>query len=193
MKVKLIVLMASAMLGGCQHLALNTEPKAAVLVEEPEYKQVVFSDEISIQVSPSSLKSEFQRLTQMSGMKLIYDAENMFHKRAGHLAGTPLEIGQQLSHGLPVRVYSTGPGRELIVEQMWQVRSGTTVRKLLSEWDSKSKWSAVWETNLNQEIQANAYFFGSFDQAVSQLFKSLRNDGSEIVPEFYPNDTVVIR
>lgn len=174
---------------GCQQY-MPTQPEESV-EQATVHENVVPVSQLMLNVRPSSLEHELSQLALQANLRLEFNAEPMMHKRSGPLTGSPVVIAQQLVQALPVRVYLQHD--VLVVEQMWSVSSGRTLKKQMNLWDKQSEWDVVWETRKNMHIQANANFFGSFDDAVEQLFQSVRNDGSELEPEFYPNKTVVVR
>ncbi|WP_370060065.1 TcpQ domain-containing protein [Neptunomonas phycophila] len=179
------LILISALLGltGCVPLQLQT---ANV---EPE--TIVHTDDLLIMLAPGVVEDALKKVANESGLKLQYDAEGFLHYQKGALTGSAESIALQIVTGHPLRVYQWGDS--LIVEQQWKTSTGKTLKQQLQDWDAVSAWHVVWETRQNQNLQAVAEFYGTFDVAVEQLFKSVRNDGSEIEPEFYPNRTVVIR
>lgn len=192
MKKTFAIIVSLSALGGCNQISMlkpDTLVQEAKPVEANPNVQIV--SDLMLQVAPSSLKNELLKITEDAGLSLDYRAEPFIHKRKGTLTGSVTLVAQQLGQGLPVRVFRAG--NTIIVEQVWEIRSGLKLKDQLKRWDNQSIWSVAWETQTNQMIQANAYFYGFFDEAVEQLFKAVRNDGSELEPEFYSNNTVVIR
>lgn len=184
MNKTLPVAFSMLVLTGCQVTPENMEPAS-------QNSSVIKTDEVFVQVSQGSVFLALQKLANESGLTLNYQAEHFSHSLSGNLTGRPETIAKQITNGHPVRAYKWG--NELVVEQRWILSKGTTLKDQLAEWDKQSHWSVVWNTRKNQNLLAPAEFYGSFDHAVEQLFKSVRNDGSELEPEFYPNNTVVVR
>ncbi|WP_286241179.1 TcpQ domain-containing protein [Neptuniibacter halophilus] len=182
---------AVALLPGCQALTQISPPSEPVAQDKPAYSNVESVSDLLVPVTPGSLEQALTSVAEQAGLTLRYSAEPLFHKRSGALRGSAAEVAQQLVAGLPLRVFVTG--KTLVTEQMWSVSTGLTVKNQLKKWDDQSQWSVVWETRKGQTIQANAYFFGTFDMAVEGLFSALQNDGSDLEPEYYSNKTVVIR
>lgn len=178
-----VALMAAA---GCQTMQ---QPSAAT-PPAPETR-VEITDELYLEVSPGSLEEALLAVALQDGLQPVYRAEPMYFKHSGAVTGTPVEIIRKLAAEMPVRVYRDG--QRLVVEQAWIVHAGRDLKTQLKLWDDASLWSTVWQTRKNQNIDAQAIFYGTFDEAVEQLFQALKAAGSELEPEFYPNNTVVIR
>jgi hypothetical protein len=148
-------------------------------------------DEYLLNIDSASLKFELTKLSQITGLSLDYQAEPLTHKKSGSLVGNAESIAIQLASGLPVNVFRVS--NTIVVQKQWFVQPGISLEEQLMKWDSESEWTVVWHSKLDQNIESYAQFNGSFKSVVEQLFKSVRNDGSDITPEFYPNNTVVIR
>lgn len=194
-KTVLTGLATSLILGGCQTMTLDSSSAAdehkAPKAKAPEYSKVQLNQDYLVKVAPGYLKTALASVAAQANLQLVYEAEDFLHKHNASLSGSPTQIAQTLSAGFPVRVYQAGNG--LVVEQVWTLRPGSKLKQQLMHWDTQSDWTLVYETNWNQHVQATSQFYGTFDAAIEQVFKSVRNDGSNLEPEFYPNNTVVIR
>lgn len=169
----------------------DQESKPAVATPADHYDSVVAVDEYLFEIQPGSVESALQLLAVNSDLKLRYEGETFFHNIRGDVRGSTSSIASQFTRNFPLRFYVLG--NELVVQQHWRIIPGTPIKDQLYQWDQASLWHVVWDTRKNQDVLAGADFYGTFDYAVEALFRALRNSGSELDPEFYPNKIVVVR
>lgn len=158
-------------------------------VQEPT--SVVRSDELLVDIPAGDLKNALLMTAQAQKLKLVYNVSSNFHVLASTQTGSALEIAQHLVSDKPIRVYRTQ--QALVCDQIWVIGTKGSLKKQIQRWSQKAHWTVVWSTRMNQHMESSAAFYGSFDEAVENLFQSLRATGSRIEPSFYPNHTVVIK
>ncbi|WP_027859765.1 TcpQ domain-containing protein [Marinobacterium jannaschii] len=147
--------------------------------------------QIMLKLKSGYLEDAIKQVGKITGLSIIYKAEPHLLDPPALMRGEPMQVISSLLAGLPIRARKMG--QTVYIEQIWSVKRNSTVKSLMQKWDSASEWSVVWNTQSNQQIQADAQFYGEFDSAVEELFAALRISGGSLEPAFYPNNTVVVR
>lgn len=82
--------------------------------------------------------------------------------------------------------------------RIWQVKVGSTLRSVISEWADDAGFDVLWKAgDINFEIEANGRFLGRFegkDGVLNQLLKGTKHSRNPLVPDFkYGNNVVIIK